>query len=61
MPAGQQEIDQFSAQLGQLAPAALEGGAMVQVGIHGSEILQKQLDGIHLALVDQGRWGLGRR
>jgi hypothetical protein len=54
-------LDQFTAQLRQLAPAALEGRAMVELGIHGPEIPQKQLDGIHLALVDQGRWGLGRR
>lgn len=59
MLAGKEKIHQFAAQLGEFAPAAVEGGAVVELGIHGSQILQEQLDGIHLALVEQAHSGLG--
>lgn len=54
MPPGDQQIHQFAPQLRQLMPAALEGRTMVKLGIHGPQILEEQLDGVHLPLMDQG-------
>jgi hypothetical protein len=61
MPAGKEEIHQLAAQLRQLAPAALERSAMLQLWIHRTQILQQQFDGIHLLLVEQRRCGLKGR
>jgi hypothetical protein len=53
--ARQQQRDQFSPQLRQFPPAALEGRAMLELWIHRAKVLEQQFNGVDLPLIANRR------